>query len=81
MVGSSFLMNIASANKNAVQKITCIKRLVYRTYTMQFGMPSHSKFIINLAILKIRITALQGNTNSRRTKVPLPPATGSKYCH
>ena len=71
-------MNIASANKNAVQKITCIKGLVYRTYryATQFEMLGHSKFIIpvNLAILKILITALQGNTSSLKTKIPLPLA-------
>ena len=67
-------MNIASANTNAVQKINCIKGLVYRTYTTQFEMLSHSKFIINLEILKILITALQGNTNSLKTKIPLPLA-------
>ena len=74
MVGLSFLMNIASANKNAVQKISCIKGLVYRTYTTQFEKLGHSKFIINLAILKILITTLQGNTNSHKTKIPLPLA-------
>ena len=29
---------------------------------------------MNLAILKILITALQGNTNSLKTKIPLPLA-------
>ena len=67
-------MNTASANKNAVQKITCIKGLVYRTYTTQFEMLGHSNIIINLAILKILIAALQGNTNTLKTKIPLPLA-------
>ena len=67
-------MNTASANKNAVQKITCIKGLVSGTYTTQFEMLGHSKVVINLAILKILITALQGDTNSLKTKIPLPLA-------